>query len=165
MSWFISANNEHKAKIEQKIKQRLREHPFFQPIFEEYHIPVEDVDNHLKIIFTDLEGKFAAGNGEEIKLDNSLLEQDVLYNNFHYVVHEFFHWIKRRTEALFYFNDDEEIQSFSLAIAWELSNGKGIPEIQEIFLPIIAGHFHDESKAKSMFLKMLENAKDIISSY
>ena len=165
MSWFVRAQSDYESQMVQAIKDKLRTNPFFKPLFDEYHIPVEDVDNHLSIYFADLQDKFAEGNGEEIKLDKQLLDQSFLNDNFHYVVHEFFHWLKRRAEALFYFNDDEEIQAFSLAMAWEILHGKSDPYLVKTFYPIVQGHFKDEQKARELFKQMVLRSKDIARNY
>lgn len=165
MSWFKQAKSDYEKQIVKAIKKKIREHPFFINLMKEYHVPEEDLDNHLRIEFQELGNKFAEGNGEEIILDKQLLDKTFLNDHFHYVVHEFFHWIKRRTEALFYFNDDEEIQAFSLAMAWEILSGKSEQEIIKLFYPIVEGHFKDKKRAKCMCQEMLSKAKNIASVF
>jgi hypothetical protein len=131
----------------------------------EYKIPVEDVEDHLHIEFVDLKDKFAEGNGEEIRLDNSLLSPDFLRQNFHFVAHEFFHWIKRRKEALFYFNDDEEVQAFVIAIAWELMNKRNPEEIQKKIAPIIQAHFQDREMTEEMYNDIFNKAVLLIKQW
>jgi hypothetical protein len=163
MGWYKLSGQELQQQVERKIKMLLGSHSFFLKLLDDYKIPHEDLQNHLRIIFTDLQGKFAEGNGEEIKLDNKLLEEGFFHDNFHFVVHEFFHWIKRRSEALFYFNDDEEVQSFALAMAWEIMDGKQEQQIAQTFLPIISGHFKSKIDAKRMFQQILHEAKQILA--
>ena len=138
MGWYIKAQERQEERVVSKVKHILQSHPFFKQIMLDYQIPPEDINNHLRILFVELKDKFAEGNGEEIKLSDKLLNDEFFSRNFHFVVHEFFHWVKRRSEALFYFNDDEEIQSFSLAIAWEMLSGN-IADIEGTFYPIISG--------------------------
>ena len=165
MSWFKKANKISKNSIIRAIKKTLRTHAFFQQLMDNYGVPNSDVDEHLKITFMDLDKEFAKGNGEEIKLDISLLQENFLKENFHFVAHEFFHWIKRRSEARFYFSDDEEIQSFVVGIAWELISGKTDDIIRKTLLPIIAGHFQDETNAVRLYDEMCEKAKIIAKRY
>lgn len=165
MGWYKVARAGTEQLVTAKINQILRSNPFFVQVMQDYHIPLTDIENHLHIVFTDLEGKFAEGNGEEIKIDRQLLDDSFFKNNFHFVVHEFFHWVKRRSEALFYFNDDEEIQSFALAMAWELLDGKPEERLAQTFYPIISGHFQDKVDAKQMFLRILTEAKKIATKF
>lgn len=165
MNWFKTARQVSKNSIIRAIKKTLRTHSFFQHLMNNYGIPSSDVDEHLKIIFMDLDKEFAKGNGEEIKIDTSLLQEDFLRKNFHFVAHEFFHWIKRRAEARFYFSDDEEIQSFVVGLAWELISGKDINLIRETLLPIIEGHFKDNTNAARLYKEIYEKAEIIAKRY
>ena len=165
MSWYKLAQTAAAEQIVAQIKRQLRTSPFFLELLKEYHIPPEDVDNHLRIRFADLQGKFAEGNGEEIIIDEKLLRGDFFRDNMHYVVHEFFHWLKRRAEAIFYFNDDEEIQAFTLAIAFEILGGRGEDEIMKKLYPIISGHFENDLDAQNMFAKMLIKGTEIAQKY
>jgi len=162
MNWFKLSFSNAEEKVSQKIKSVLKSNIFFLHLMKEYHIPIEDIDNHLRIIFVDLQGKFAEGNGEEIKINKKLLEPNFMSDNFHFVVHEFYHWIKRRSEALFYFNDDEEVKSFVLAAAWELYRGKNISYVEKLMFPIVSGHFSDPNKAKSMLHHIVSEASKIM---
>jgi hypothetical protein len=165
MGWFKFAQKQSEHEVIAKIKDILRSHRLFAQIMRDYHIPTEDLDNHMRIIFTDLDGKFAEGNGEEIKLSKKLLDGNFFNNNFHFVVHEFFHWIKRRSEALFYLNDDEEVQSFALAMAWEIIAGKDKSQIAQLFFPLIEGHFQQKGKAIQMYQNILQEAQKIAKTY
>lgn len=166
MSWYKIAQEHGERGSEERIKKILRSHPLFLKLMDEYHIPVEDLNNNLSITFVDLDGKFAEGNGREIRLDKSLLDDgNFLEDNFHYVVHEFWHWVKRRSEEIFYFNDEEEIQSFALGIAWELLRGQSVSSIAKTIYPIIQGHFDQEEQAMIMFKKMLTKAKELINVF
>jgi len=106
------------------VKSILKTHPFTRAIADYYHIPIEEVDNHLDIEVCNLDGKFAEGNGKLIRIDQKLLKDDFFDDNFHFIIHEFFHWLKRRSEEKFYFNDPEEVQSFVLQMTWDLIRGK-----------------------------------------
>ena len=130
---------------------------------DEYKIPVTDIDEHLDFKIKELDGKFAEGNGLLITLDPKLFaENDFFENKFHFVIHEFFHWIKRRSEAKFYFNDSEEVQSFVLALAWEILAGKDMKEIYNSIYPIIEAHFESDQDSQQLFQDMIDKAKTLI---
>jgi hypothetical protein len=162
MSWFIQANTDN---VVSKIKDILKQHDFTKQLLHYYNIPMEDIDNHLSIKFKNLEGKFAEGSGKEILLDKKLLNKNFFENNFHFVIHEFFHWLKRRYENKFYFNDSEEVQSFVLAIAWELINGKSKLQIYKSIYPIVKKHYVKINNSKEIFDNMFHNALGLYSIY
>jgi hypothetical protein len=162
MSWYKKANN---RKYVQKIKGILKGHPFTKAVCSYYNIPLSDIDDNLDIEFKDLKGKFAEGNGKLIRLDNKLLDNRFFKDNFHFVIHEFFHWLKRRSEEKFYFNDPEEVQSFVLQIAWELIMGKTEREVIKKIYPILRTHFKDKNKLDCVFKEMLEKAKKLYDIY
>jgi hypothetical protein len=101
----------------------------------------------MNIKFEELQDRFAEGNGHEIIIDKKLLDDDFFENHFHFVIHEMFHWIKRRAESKFYFSDDEEVQSFTLAMVWEIYKKKNKNEIYDKFFPIIKSQFKDKKDA------------------
>lgn len=159
MNWFKFANNDNLIK---KIKHILKSSHFIRELMNSYHIPLADIDNNLTITIKPLDGKFAEGNGNEIFLDNKLFKNNNFFeDNFHFVVHEFFHWIKRRVEERCYFNDEEEVQSFILAISWELLNGKGDNDIEKSIFPIIKSHYQCDKKSQKVFLEMLGKAHQL----
>ena len=162
MNWFKSAIN---SNIEKKIKEILKNDSFVMNLMKSYDISTDDIDNNLTFVIEDLQGKFAEGNGKKIFLDKKLFEGDFFANNFHFVIHEFFHWLKRRSEHKFYFNDPEEVQSFVLAITWELINKKTIDEIEKRIYPIIEKHFKNKIESKELFKKMLNDAEKITNLY
>jgi len=160
MSWYKQANNE---AIFKKIKDILKGNSFIQSLISEYNISSDDIDNHLEFEIKEMDGKFAEGNGLVITLDPKLFaDNDFFENKFHFVVHELFHWIKRRSEAKFYFNDSEEVQSFVLAIAWELMAGKDPRDIYQTIYPIIEAHFENEDNSQHVFKDMVDKAKKLI---
>ena len=156
---------QNKIDISKKIKDILRKHPFTQKIMSDYNLTSEEIDNNLKIEIKELAGSFAEGNGDQITIDPKILKGDFFKDNFHFVIHEFFHWIKRRYESRFYFNDSEEVQSFVLAITWELINKKTIDEIEKRIYPIIEKHFKNKIESKELFKKMLNDAEKITNLY
>jgi hypothetical protein len=162
MNWFKIANND---RVKSKIKDILKTHPFIKGLLEYYNISSDEIDNNLEIVITRLEGDFAKGNGKKIFLDEKLIDDNFFNDNFHFVVHEFFHWLKRRYESNFYFNDPEEIQSFVLAITWQLINGKSKEDIESSIYPIVKAHFKDDHKPLQIFLKMYEQAVYLSNIY
>jgi hypothetical protein len=162
MNWFKFANNDILVK---KIKNILKNHPFTVSIADYYHIPIDEIDTNLHIEVCDLKGKFAEGNGKEIRIDNKLVDDKFFEDNFHFVIHEFFHWLKRRSEEKFYFNDPEEIQSFVLQMVWGLIQGKDKNEIIKTLSPIIKAHFKDEIKFKKTFKEMINKAVNLYMTY
>ena len=162
MNWFKLAND---SNFVNKVKSILKKHKFTQSIAEYYNIPISEVDTHLKIEVADLQGKFAEGNGRIIRIDQQLLDDDFFKENFHFVVHEFFHWLKRRSEEKFYFNDPEEVQSFVLQMTWEFIQGKSKDEVVSLIYPIIEAHFRDRGRSKETFQEMLEKAIGLYEIY
>jgi hypothetical protein len=162
MNWFKEANNDIFGK---KVKNILKKHPFTKSIADYYHIPIEEIDSHLEIEICDLGGKFAEGNGKVIRIDSRLMEDDFFKKNFHFIIHEFFHWLKRRSEEKFYFNDPEEVQSFVLQMTWELICGKSKEEVIEKVYPIINNHFSNITRAKEIFKQMIDKAISLYHIY
>lgn len=162
MGWYKRANTE---KFIQRIKDILKSHPFTKAITEYYHIPLDDIDKHLDIRVCNLDGEFARGNGKLIKLDRKLLNEQFFKENFHFVIHEFFHWLKRRSEHLFYFNDPEEVQSFVLQMTWMLLQGKPVEEVKKEMAPIIMAHFKDSRHSHEVFSEMIQKATALYHIY
>ena len=162
MSWFKKAENEDFVN---KVKEILKSHKFTQTLADYYHIPIEEVDSNLQIEICDLNGKFAEGNGKLIRIDQQLLDDNFFQKNFHFVVHEFFHWLKRRSEDKFYFNDPEEVQSFVLQMTWELIQGKSRERVIETMYPIISAHFNSSDRSKDTFSEMIEKAIGLYEIY
>ena len=160
MSWYKQASNE---VIFNKIKDILKSNSFIKNLMSDYRISLEEIDNNLDFEIKELDGKFAEGNGLLITLDPKLFaDGDFFENKFHFVIHELFHWIKRRSEAMFYFKDSEEVQSFVLAIAWEMIAGKDLKEIYQAIYPIIKAHFDSDGSSKKVFNDMVDQAEKLI---
>ena len=162
MGWFKESQNNNFIK---KVKDILKTHTFTKSIAEYYHIPIEEIDTHLQIEICDMKGKFAEGNGKIIRIDSKLLDDNFFNDNFHFVIHEFFHWLKRRSEDKFYFNDPEEVQSFVLQMTWDLINGKSKKEVVKKIYPIIKAHFKNDSKFKNIFNEMINKSIDLCQVY
>ena len=162
MGWFKQSQNNNFIN---KVKEILKTNSFTKSIADYYHIPIEEIDTHLKIEVADLKGKFAEGNGKVIRIDQKLLKHDFFKENFHFVIHEFFHWLKRRSEDKFYFNDPEEVQSFVLQMTWNLISGKSKEEVIKKIYPIIKAHYKNDDRFESIFDEMLGKAIDLFEIY
>jgi len=163
MNWFKKSSNND---FIDKIKKKLKEHPFTKALSNYYNIPSSDIDRDLVIEIADLKGKYAEGNGRVIRLNRKIINEDFFSGNFHFVVHEFFHWLKRRSEDKFYFNDPEEVQSFVLQMAWEIIEGKSIEEVKNKIYPVIKSHFkNDEKKLNAVFKEMIEKSVYLVNIY
>ena len=162
MGWFKESKNNN---FIQKVKNILKTHTFTKSIADYYHISIEEIDTHLQIEVCELQGKFAEGNGKLIRIDKKLLDDNFFNDNFHFIIHEFFHWLKRRSEDKFYFNDPEEVQSFVLQMTWGLISGKSKEEVIKTIQPIVAAHFKDDGKFKNIFKEMVEKAINLYQIY
>lgn len=162
MNWFKEADNNNFIN---KVKAILKRHSFTKSIADYYHIPISEIDTHLQIEVRDLKGKFAEGNGKLIRIDKQLLDDDFFKKNFHFVIHEFFHWLKRRSEEKFYFNDSEEVQSFVLQMTWEFIQGKSKDAVIKTVYPIIDAHFKNTGKSQKIFQEMMEKAIGLYKIY
>jgi hypothetical protein len=163
MNWFKQSSNKDFVA---RVKKMLKEHPFTQAIAAYYNIPLSEIDDGLEIEIADLDGKYAEGNGKLIRLNRKVIDENFFRDGFHYVIHEFFHWLKRRSEDKFYFNDPEEIQSFVLQMSWQIVNGKSPEEVKKMMYPIIGSHFeNNERKLKFVFKEMLEKAIYLANIY
>jgi len=162
MGWFKESQNNNFIV---KVKDILKKHPFTKSIVDYYHIPIEEVDTHLQIEVCDLNGKFAEGNGKLIRIDRQLMDDSFFNENFHFVIHEFFHWLKRRSEDKFYFNDPEEVQSFVLQMTWNFISGKSKEEVVKKIYPIIKAHYKDDEKFEDTFNEMLNKAISLYEVY
>jgi len=162
MSWYKYQSNQ---QIVNKIKQILLNHPLPRKMLETFGLSSDDIKNHLKIIFEDLDKQYAKGNSDEIVLDKKLLNDNFLEDHFHFVVHELYHWIKRRKEKENYFHDTEEIESFVMAIVWEMIKNKNPNDIYNVMFPIISSHFNRGENAKKIFKIMIEKANKIYKKW
>lgn len=163
MNWFKFSGED---KIIYKIKDILKKHPFTQYLCDYYKIPISEIDKNMSIEISNLDGPFAEGNGKKIRIDPKLLKNNFFKDNFHFIIHEFFHWIKRRSENDFYLNDPEEVQSFVLQITWQLINENNEKEIKNKIYPIIKSHYDkNEEKAIEVYGKMMEQAREIYKYY
>lgn len=166
MNWFKLASLSIKERdFNDFIKNVIKKDPFFNKMFEIFDIPLDRLNN-VKFIIKKLNGKNAKSNSKLIILNKDLFDKaESLDDLVHYCLHEITHWLTRQKEKDCYFSDPEEIQAFSLGMAWELKRGKSKEDIYKIYYPIISKHFQDKEKANLIYNKILENATKVNSSF
>lgn len=162
MNWYKESKT---TDFVNKIKDILKNNSFTRTLSNYYHIMPQEIDSELSIEVCDLHGKFAEGNGKLIRIDKKLLDKNFFDENFHFVIHEFFHWLKRRSEDKFYFNDPEEVQSFVLQMTWDLIHGKNREDVFRKIHPIVKAHFKDEEIFKEIFKEMMTKAINLSEIY
>ncbi len=163
MNWYKYAEDMTNEELTKRIREIIRRSPLFLQVFKSFDMPIKMVDK-LKFEIKDLGDKFAEADGESIALDKKLFEQNRFFeDHFHFVAHEINHWLKRKSEDMWYFNDEEEVQSFVLAIAWELSQGRGLEDIRDKIFTIIKTHFKDNRGAEEVFENMISKARELVS--
>lgn len=155
------------AKIEIKedefnkeIKEFIKSSPFFEKLFSIYEVPIDAVGKNLNFYIVDLDGRHAKSKDDDIYINSKLLDSvDSLNDILHFIVHEITHWLTRQREKMCYFSDPEELEAFSLGIAFEMARGKSKEEIEKVYYPIILAHFKEEEQARKMFIEFLKSAK------
>lgn len=150
--WFVYA----KAIVSDKslnriLKQQIREVPFFQYLFKEYEVPIENIEKNLIFHIKKMRGRSAFSKGNDIYINSELLQTDNFFSDgLHFVIHELVHWLTRQREETCYLSDPEEVDAFTAAILFELLRGKNKEDISRTFLPILASHF-DPSRVVPVF--------------
>lgn len=158
MNWYKLSNQE----LNNKLKDIIRNNPFMLKMLKSNSIPVERIENHLTFEIKDLDGKKAQSDSKTIIFDKKVFENNFVENGLHFLIHELYHWAVRQKEKNFYFADPEEIEAFSLGIAYEISEGLPLEEIAKIYYPIIEDHFGDKQDAKKLFKALVLNAQEKI---
>ena len=159
MSWFkISKTGISDEELGNKLKNIVRTNPFFIRLFEEYGVPIDDL-NKLSFKIMKLDGKFAQSDSKTIYLNENLFDNGMFFKeNLHFFVHEITHWLTRQKEKEFYFADPEEIEAFSSQMAFEILRGKNKRQIEDVFFPIIKSHFSEEQDADKLFKALFTKA-------
>ena len=167
MNWIKNASNDYSNnELNTRLKNMIRENPFFKHMFKEYGVSLDKIDNELVFETADLKNKFSEASDKRIILDRDIVKDDKIYNdNFHFVIHELAHWLTRQKEKNLYFADPEEISSFSYAMAFELLRGKSYKEIYDEFFSIMKSHFNNIENAKKLFKALLIKAISISREY
>jgi hypothetical protein len=156
MNWYKLSNQE----LNNKLKDIIRHNSFMLKMLKNNSIPIDRIDKHLTFKIEDLDGKKAQSDSQTIIFDCKVFENNFVENGLHFLIHELYHWIIRQKEKNFYFADPEEIEAFSLGIAYELSKGLPLEAIAKIYYPIIQDHFDDKMDAKKLFQALVENAQE-----
>ena len=162
MAWYISSKTKSSEKeINHRLKKILKTNKFFVDMFKAHSVPLDRIDDHLTFEIKELDGKKAQSDSKTIILNKKIVNNgDFFENGLHYVVHELHHWLTRQKEKNFYFADPEEIDAFSMGIAYEILRGKKPKEISEIYKPIIEDHFSEEKDANKLLKVLFYRAKE-----
>ena len=156
-NWFIKTSSKENNKVKSikdfnlRMKNIIRQDPYILKMFEDANIDIREIDNGLTFSIKDLGDKHAEANSKNIIFDKKLFDNDFEKENMHFLIHELNHWLNRKAEKKWYFNDLEEIKSFVLAMGWEISKGSDYNKIFDKMFPVLIGHFNDKDTAKSFF--------------
>jgi|TARA_Y100000310_G_C20592552_1_gene768842 DNA-directed RNA polymerase beta' subunit len=164
MNWYKSANKITEEDLNEKLKNLIKSNRLFLRLMDQHHVPVEDIDNNLEFKIQKLDGKHAEADAHQIIFNENLFtDNDFFENKLFFFIHEFYHWVRRRSEDRFYFNDPEEVESFALSVAWEILRGRERKDIEKSIYSIVQRHFKNKNKARKMFDKIFSRALKIIS--
>jgi hypothetical protein len=61
-----------------------------------------------------------------------------------------------------YFSDPEEVEAFSTAIAFILSEGDGLKKIKDEFLPLVKVTINDDATARKFLVNRVNDAKKML---
>ena len=160
---FVVMASTNGVNIDLAIKQKLMKSRAIMNLFKDFGVSTDKL-KELNIVIVDLHDRYAETDSKTMKLDKSLFENgDFFKNNFFVVCHEIVHWLTRMKEERAYFADEEEVQGFISAIAYELENNSNIEDVYNRVYPKVQWHFHDKDKAREFFNRMLEKAKQILN--
>jgi hypothetical protein len=160
VNWYKTAGyGITKENLDTQLKSVLKASPFFLRMFSEYGVSINKIDEGLSFKVAKLSQKHAESNFKEIILDEGLFENErFIDENMHFVVHELVHWLTRQREKQWYFTDPEEIEAFTLGVAFEMMRGRPTTDIERIFYPIIAAHFENAANAQVFFKAIMDKA-------
>lgn len=166
MSWLkrVYSNED----IAGQIKDKIRSDPFFIAIFKRFGIPMERLDSHLTITIKRLDRSFGKTNDEQLIIDDRLARSPhFLHGDFHIIAHEILHWLRRQREQMHYFADPEEVEGFTVGIAYALQRVRSHRDWQNLlakeFLPLIQINIPDDNKAREFLMKRIEEAQHLLS--
>lgn len=147
------------TELTQQIRDHIKRDPFFQKLFAIYGVDLSKVDTDLECQKADLGTKNAKNKGNVLYFNYSLFEDgDFFSDGIHYIVHEMTHWLTNQREEQCYFADPEEMQAFTLGIAYEIFRGLPKKNIHQVYFPIIDKHFACSGDAKELFAKFYTSA-------
>lgn len=155
--------------MEARIKDRIRSDPFFLALFRRFGVPIERLDTNLHIVFKRLQRAFGETNDEQMIIDDRLARSPhFLDGDFHFVAHEMLHWLRRQREDMHYFADPEEVEGFTVGIAYAMMHIRGQPgweqKLMQEFLPLIKINIPDDNKAREFLTKRIEEAQNLCNS-
>ena len=148
------------------IKNKIKNDNFLISIMKYYDLPESLIDSSMEIRFKNMsENEFAKADDQAITINKNLFNGDVVKDNFHFIVHEFWHWVQRQHEKEFYFNDLEEIQAFVVQIAFFFKHyphdeARQLSEMR--IKPLIDAHFNDEKESDRLWDFLLSKAESLI---
>lgn len=175
----LSSIQAHEENLEELIKNGIKNSSFCRELFKKFNIPLDWVDSKLHIEVKDLKDKYSEANKDLIILDKKLANPDKLvqkgewqgktsYNlleDFHFIVHELWHWLTRQKEDKSYFADPEEKDAFIAAIKCYIrttcsrcSRESSDLEIKKKFLPLIKNTIKDDKKAEQFLQTLIDKA-------
>jgi len=158
MNWYkISTNIISEEDLNKKLKCWIKHNPYMLQLFRDAQVDIDEIDDSLRFEIKELKGEFAKADSDVIALNKKLFENECFFeDHLHFVAHEITHWLHRRAEDEWYFNDTEEFRGFAGAIGWEIFSGKDKKSIYEKFFSIILKHFKNKDSAKK-FLDSIYN--------
>ena len=163
MSWWKYSKEEHNEDLDKRIKETIRQSPFFISLFKKFKVPIEKLDL-LRFTTDRLEDEFCKADDERVVIDDRLANSDSFFaDDFHFMAHELIHWLHRQLEDKQFFADPEEIESFNAAIAFRLNQDGSIEKVYKKFLPLIKIHFDDDNKAREFLMSRIKDAKKLLS--
>lgn len=167
MNWYRKAqSNLDEPGLNEKLKALISSSPFFIHLFKTYDVPMDFIGKGLEFKIADLKGQYAKSKEGTIYLDDKILRSGKFFpDGIHFVVHELTHWLTRQRERECYFSDPEEVEAFTLGIAWEILRGKDKQYIHKVYYPIIRGHFDNDQQAMNLFEKFFQHATSMQSKF
>ena len=162
---IVSAANCEQARVssfQNEVKQLINTHPFFIGMFKKYRVP-QSAANVLHIKVQQLQDQKNAKFDDGVIFINRKLFSKFKDNMdiIHCIVHQLTHWLTSIRQDLCYFSDPQQMQAFTMGMAWQVMVGKNDMQIQSTYLPIIVKHFKNEQQAKALFNKLLSNSKKL----
>jgi len=165
--WFKTAQSNN--EICTSLKDKIKSSSVYALLCKKFKLNPNAIDN-LDIKFVDLKENYGLTDAHVMELSPNLLdgsegELDVV------LFHEIYHFIcrtanvpERKTDKRGFFHDEEEMEGFSISIAYLLSTGKDLNQITKLVFPKIEFHFHEKEDAIELFKKLISSAKKFLQS-
>lgn len=147
------------SELTKAVRDHIKSDPFFHRLFGLFGVNIDLVDTELECQKADLGTRNAKSKGNMLYFNYNLFDDgDFFENGIHYVVHEMTHWLTNQREEQCYFADPEEMQAFTLGIAYEIFRGLPKKMIVKTYFPIIEKHFSCQGEAAELFNKFYRSA-------